>query len=74
MRAEFVVDRKETLQSLADRNHIPYQVLNPDDPKLTLTIRDHSDSARRVVPRETWQIENRSRIVLPGRFRARQAL
>jgi len=68
VRAEFVVDRKETRQSLADRNHIPYQVLNPDDPNLTLTIRDHADSARRVVPRETWQIENRSRIVMPAGF------
>jgi hypothetical protein len=68
VRAEFVLDRKETRQTLADRNHIPYQALNPDDPKLTLTIRDHADSARRVVPREAWHIENRSRVVMPAGF------
>jgi hypothetical protein len=68
VRAEFVLDKKETRQSLADRNHIPYQVLNPDDPKLTLTVRDHADSPRRVVPRETWHIENRSRIAMPEGF------
>jgi hypothetical protein len=68
VRAEFVLDRKETRQSLADRNHIPYPVLNPDDPKLTLTVRDHADSPRRVVPRVTWHIENRSRVVMPAGF------
>jgi len=68
VRSEFVLDHKETRQSLADRNHIPYPVLNAGDPKLTLTVRDHADGPRRVVPRASWQIENRSRIVMPAGF------
>ncbi len=42
--------------------------MNPNDPKLTLTIRDRADGPRRVVPRETWQIENRSRVVMAAGF------
>ena len=40
VRSEFVPDRKETRHSLADREHIPYKPVNPDDPALVLTVRD----------------------------------
>src|SRR5579864_6156501 len=35
VRSELVLDRRQTSYSLADRDHIPYPALNPDDPKLT---------------------------------------
>ena len=73
VRSEIVVDRKSTSESLADRNHIPYLVANPDDPGLTLTVRDRVTGPRRAVPRAEWRIEDRARIVLktgfePGRL------
>ena len=57
VRSEFVPNTKTTQMPLADRNHAPYAVSNPDDPKLTLTIRDTVDGARRAIPRSAWRIE-----------------
>ena len=68
VRSELVLDRKQTSYSLADREHIPYPALNPDDPKLTLTVRDWRDDPRRTVPRADWHIEDRTRIVMPAGF------
>jgi hypothetical protein len=68
VRAEFVLDRKETRQSLGDRNQVAYPVLNPDDPGLTLTVRDRSDGPRRVVPRQEWRIEKRTHVLMPAGF------
>jgi hypothetical protein len=73
VRAEIIVDRRETRRSVADRNHRPYPVLNPDDPTLALTVRDHVDAPRRTVPRGAWRIENGDTVVMtegfdPGRL------
>src|SRR4029077_16973079 len=48
--------------------HIAYAPVNPDDPKLALTVRDRIDSARRTIPRGDWKIEDRSRLVMPAGF------
>ncbi|MGH7490738.1 MAG: alpha/beta hydrolase domain-containing protein, partial [bacterium] len=55
VRADFVLDHKERSHSLADRDHIAYPVLNPDDPSIELTVRDRPRSPRRVVPRAEWR-------------------
>jgi len=68
VRSEVTLDRKQTRQSLGDRNQLAYPVLNPDDPKLTLTVRDHADSPRRAVAREAWHIERGTHIVMPAGF------
>jgi hypothetical protein len=68
VRSELVLDRRQTSYSLADRDHIPYPALNPDDPKLTLTVRDWREGPRRTVPRSDWRIEDRTRIVMPAGF------
>jgi hypothetical protein len=73
VRAEIVVDRKTTTQSVADRNHTPYPVLHPDDPGLTLTVRDRVEGPRTSVPRKDWHIEGGTNVVLttgfePGRL------
>jgi len=68
VRAEIVVDHRETRRSLGDRSMIAYPVLNPEDPALTLTVRDHPDGARRAVARETWHIEGGTHIVMPAGF------
>src|SRR5579872_1388098 len=62
MRAEFVPDRRATSHSLADRDHIPYPALNPNDPKLTLTVRDWREGTRRALPRSEWHIADGTRI------------
>ncbi len=68
VRAEIVTDQKEVSHSLADRNHIAYPVLHPDDPQLTLTVRDQADGPRRTVPRRQWRIEGRTHLEMPGGF------
>ena len=68
VRAEFVPDQKETSHSLADRDHIAYPAVNPDDPKLTLTVRERVEGTRRTIPRKQWTIEDRTRISMPSGF------
>src|SRR5260370_20693528 len=68
VRAELTLDRKEARYSVADRNHRPYTVLNPDDPGLRLTVRDHVEGPRTTIPRADWHIENSATIVPKNGF------
>ncbi len=68
VRAEIIVDHPATKQSLGDRNQVAYPVVNPDDAALTLTVRDHPESARRPVPRDQWHIEGGTHVVMPAGF------
>lgn len=54
-RADFVKTDREFSHSLADRDHIPYPVADPDAPENVLTVRDDVESPRRVIPREQWR-------------------
>ncbi len=55
VRSDFVVTKRVTSQMLSDREHIPYLVADPDNPKITLTVRDRVESERRAVPRSQWR-------------------
>jgi hypothetical protein len=68
VRAEHMLDARAPSYSVADRNHRPYPVLNPDDPDLKLTVRDLVEGPRTTIPRSEWHIENRTNIVLKGGF------
>jgi hypothetical protein len=68
VRAEIIADKKEFSHSLADRNHIPYPVANPNDPTLTLTVRDRNDSPRSVVPRSAWKIVEGTHVSMDAGF------
>ncbi|HTM50986.1 MAG TPA: alpha/beta hydrolase domain-containing protein [Bryobacteraceae bacterium] len=68
VRSEIIVDKKEFSHSLADRNHVPYPPADPDDPKLTLTVRDHGDSPRRAIPRSAWKIVEGTHLALDAGF------
>jgi hypothetical protein len=68
VRSEWVLDSKQTSNSLADREHVPYPALDPDDPKLTLTVRDTREGPRRPLSRDAWHIEDRARVVMPAGF------
>ena len=68
VRAEIVVDRPETEHSLADRHHVAYPAADPDDPSLTLTVRDRVLGLRTPVPRNQWRIVDRTRIAMPAGF------
>jgi hypothetical protein len=55
VRSDFVVTETAHEASLADRNHIPYVVADPNDPATVLTVRDSVQGIRRVIPREQWR-------------------
>jgi len=78
VRSEVIVSEVTYDRSLADRNHQPYEVVNPGDPAHVMTVRDTVDGARRVVPRDQWQfarrtdsgaiVADRTRVYLEGGF------
>jgi len=68
VRSEIVTDRVEKRHSLADREHIPYAPIHPEDPSLVLTVRDTREGERIPVPRSNWHIENGTHVVMPTGF------
>jgi len=58
VRAEFSPDQRTDTMSVADRNHRPYDILNPDDPNTRLTVRDTPAGPRTVIPRKEWVIRD----------------
>ncbi len=55
VRSDFVVKDRLLAHSLADRNHVPYAVADPQAPENTMTVRDAANGPREVIPREQWQ-------------------
>lgn len=68
VRAEWTLDRREDRYSVADRNHRPYKVLNPEDQSLKLTVRDLVEGPRIEIPRADWHIEDGYMVVAKGGF------
>jgi hypothetical protein len=69
VRSEIIVDKRLFSFSLADRNtHIPYPMANPNDPALTLTVRDRNDGPRQPVPRSAWKIVEGTHVSMPAGF------
>lgn len=68
VRSEIIVDKREFSHSLADRNHIPYRPVDPNDASLTLTVRDRNDGARRTVPRGAWKIVEGTHLSMEAGF------
>jgi len=69
VRSEIIVDKRLFSCSLADRNtHIPYLMANPNDPTLTLTVRDRNDGPRQNVPRSAWKIVEGTHVSMAAGF------
>ena len=56
VRAEFTPDKVTDTMPVADRNHRPYEIVNPNDPNMQLTMRDTPAGQRTVIPRKEWTI------------------
>ncbi len=54
VRADFTVTRTTPHHSLADRNHRPYHVADPEDPANVLTVRHRVEDEREVIDRARW--------------------
>jgi len=69
VRADHVFAEPARVLPLAHRDHRPYRVANPDDPRNVLTVRDRRLGKRRVIPRSEWHFApDRAHIQLPGGF------
>jgi hypothetical protein len=68
VRSEITVKKKETIHTLADRNHKAYPVLNPEDPALKLTVRNKALGRRQIIPRSQWRIVDGTKVELPAGF------
>lgn len=77
VRSEVVVRESVFDASLSDRNHIAYEVTDPDDPANVMPVRDSADGPRQLVPRDQWQfarledgqvVPDLSRVYLEGGF------
>ena len=78
VRSEVIVSEVAYDRSLADRNHQPYEVVNPSDLANVMTVRDTVDGERSVVPRDQWRfarrtdsgeiVADRTRVYLAGGF------
>ena len=55
VRSDWTIEHPTTTLALADRDHVPYPVADPDYPDNVLTVRDGVLAARRVVPRAQWR-------------------
>lgn len=61
VRSDFVVREHVFDRTLADRNHVPYPVSDPNATESVLTVRNSVEGQRRVIPRDQWdfaRIEN----------------
>lgn len=55
VRSDFVVADSLLAHSLADRNHVPYPVADPEAAENVLTVRDSADGERETIPRDRWR-------------------
>ncbi len=69
VRSEFIPTERITSHTLADRDHIPYLVADPNDPKAVLYVRDKVESPRRTIPRNDWKFAaDRGRVEMAAGF------
>jgi len=54
VRSDFVVREKVFDRTLADRNHVPYPVSDPDAEESVLTVRDSVEGDRQRIPKDQW--------------------
>ena len=55
LRSDAVFNEKTAVMPLAHRNHRPYGVSDPSDPRNRLTVRDRPDGPRRQIDRSRWR-------------------
>lgn len=55
LRSDAVFGDPTAVMPLAHRNHRPYGVSDPADPRNQLTVRDHPNGTRRLVERSAWR-------------------
>lgn len=77
VRSDFVVTERAFDHSLADRDHLAYDVIDGGAAENVMTVRDSVEGPRRVIPRSQWRfarmekdrlVEDTKRVHLTGGF------
>ena len=68
VRAQWTGDVRVNMFSLGDRNQLAYPVANRGDAKATLTVRDHSSDAPKLIERDKWSFADDTHVSMTGGF------
>ena len=66
VRSEVVPDKSISTFSLADRDHVPYQVADPADSGNRLYVRQAPGMPRREIPHSKWRFVDKNSITVDG--------
>src|SRR6185295_14988118 len=55
IRGNFILNEKAATASVADRNHLAYQVLDPSSAENVMTVRDDPTAKGTIIPRSKWR-------------------
>jgi Alpha/beta hydrolase domain len=68
VRGNFILNERVPTASLADRNHLAYQVLDPKSEENVMTVRDEPTARGAVVPKARWRFVDGGTVALDGGF------
>jgi Alpha/beta hydrolase domain len=68
VRGNFIPDVRADTESLADRGHKGYPVVDPRSPDNVMTVRANRTDSPQVVPREKWRFVGEWSVSLDGGF------
>ena len=68
VRGNFILNERAQSASLADRNHLAYQVLDPASDENVMTVRDEPTARGAVIPRSRWRFVDAGTVALDGGF------
>jgi hypothetical protein len=68
VRGNFIPNERSTTAPVADRNHLAYAPLDPNDASYTMTVRDEITARGQLIPRERWRFADAATVTLDGGF------
>lgn len=68
VRSEFVPDKRVTGFNLGDRDHISYEVADPNNAANVLTVRPERDAPRKTIPHSNWQFDGKGGVTMAAGF------
>jgi hypothetical protein len=68
VRGNFILNERAETASVADRNHQPYPVLDPNSAEHVMTVRNDPIARGEVIPRSRWRFVDGGTVALDGGF------
>jgi hypothetical protein len=68
VRGNFILNERSDRAPVADRNHLAYGPLDPNDASYTMTVRDEITARGTLIPRSRWRFVDEGTVALDGGF------